>query len=312
MTNSKIISKFGSLSVIELLTLQRLLKHQEPVVRYVLYQEINQFSLPEIKEQLNAEEIFSDSLKTRELSTSSFYNSLKTLERYGLVSFNYAKTKTKSGREKIETVEATEEARLLLNTIFNYFFYSIIDDYDYFLELTQFVLNRIGSTDFSNILTVNLTGEFDVKQLRALFELANDAFILCTSDIFKSLERIGFENIKHSSIYNNKIREPKGIFDVAVIPNYKKDSEFYGLSRISFLKEVKRVVSENGVVVLTVRSPLPQTGDFYAQKVLDAFGSAVEDRVFTKQEIKNEIEQVGFSQYEVIDYKGLIIVIGWV
>ena len=79
MSSIKIIGEFSNLTLVDLLLLQRLIRHQEPVVRYILYQEVNQLIHPKIKQQLSAEDLFSNSLKPPSLSTSSFYNSLKTL-----------------------------------------------------------------------------------------------------------------------------------------------------------------------------------------------------------------------------------------
>ena len=55
-------------------------------------------------------------------------------------------------------------------------------------------------------------------------------------------------------MYNNVIRGPKDIFDMVLIPEYEKEPNFFGLSRIDMLKELIRVVKPGGIVTIFVRS----------------------------------------------------------
>ncbi|MFX1325845.1 MAG: hypothetical protein ACFE8N_12905, partial [Promethearchaeota archaeon] len=106
------IRDIGNLSIVELLVLQKLLRHGKPVVRHILYNEISQFLIREQKkvaDSINLNDLpdgaqkFHRFLKSKKkFSSSSFYYSLDNLESKGLVKFNY------DDKNRIETVQATK------------------------------------------------------------------------------------------------------------------------------------------------------------------------------------------------------------
>jgi DNA-binding PadR family transcriptional regulator len=78
---SSTIEKFNidtlvDLSILDLITLELLIKKREPVVRYSLYVEV--------------EEFFKES---KEIPSSSFYNNLLNLEKKGFIAFSSSKNK---------------------------------------------------------------------------------------------------------------------------------------------------------------------------------------------------------------------------
>ena len=157
------IGDLANLSIVEILTLQRLLQHQTPVVRYVLYQEINQLIHPEKVKYSSAEEILSNSLKEEkpDLSTSSFYNSLNTLKKRGLIAFNY-----KTGLKKqVETVEATKTTKMAISALERYFLRTIIKDFGYLLKLGEKVLEIINQSHLETLITVWLSDILDLNLL---------------------------------------------------------------------------------------------------------------------------------------------------
>jgi len=307
-----IIGEFSNLSLVELLTLQRLIHHQEPVVRYILYQEINQLIHPKLKDQLSAEDIFSDSLKPTRLSTSSFYNSLKTLASKGLVQFNLGRPTGKSGKKKIETVEATSDAELVLKSIYGYFLVMMVNDVQYFTSVSGEIVKRLKNSHFESFLNVNTTEDVDFNQLKFVFDLADQVYLLAREELYDDLEKSGFDNLHFTHMINHIIREPNDIFDVALIPDYEKDLDFYGLNRIDLLKELQRVVKPGGVVIVGVRANFPKINNFYGNELLKAYSDAIGERFFTMDELKEDLSQIEFSKVEVFEYQGLIIGIGWV
>jgi len=310
MSKFKFTKDLSSLSLVELITLRKLLDHRGPVVRFMLYQEINQFINPKRNHNSeNSEEIFSNDLQQPDLSTSSFYNSLKSLEGNGLISFIKRKQK---GKERIVAVEATNKARLAIQGITGQFLSMEINDFDYMVKVFGNGMKKIGISHFSNILLVNLTEGIDSRFMKLAFSLADEVFLLSDKGVYESMVKMGFEKLKSSVMFNNVIREPKNIFDIAIIPEYEKEPNFFGLSRINILKESIRVVKQEGVVVLTGRSSIPQVDNFYVNELLSKFEESISGRIFTEEEIKEDMIEAGFTKYEIVDYQGTIVGFGWV
>ncbi len=111
---------------------------------------------------------------------------------------------------------------------------------------------------------------------------------------------------------NNVIMEPKDIFDLAIIPEYEKEPEFFGLSRIDIIKELIRVVKQGGIVVIFVRSSIPQINHFYAKELLNKYEESISGRIFTKEEVEEDLKAAGFTKYDIFDFDGIIIGIGFV
>ena len=115
------IKHIVNLSIVDMLMLQLLLKHEKPVVRHILYNEISQFLTREKQKVVKSIKFDKSSPGAAEFkklleidkkfSTSSFYNSLKNLEGKGLVKSN------KNERDKVVSVEATQYTEILINTI---------------------------------------------------------------------------------------------------------------------------------------------------------------------------------------------------
>lgn len=312
MSSIKIIGEFSNLTLVDLLLLQRLIRHQEPVVRYILYQEVNQLIHPKIKQQLSAEDLFSNSLKPPSLSTSSFYNSLKTLALRGLVKFNLGKSSGKSQKKKIETVEATEDAELVLKYIYGYFLVMMVNDVQYFTNILGEIVKRVGASHFESLLTVNVSEDVDFNLLKFLSELADQVYFLSREELNEDLKKSEFENLLFTNMINNIIREPNDIFDIAIVPGYEKDLEFYELSRIDLLKELKRVIKVGGVVISVVRAHFPDIKNFYGNELLKAYSEAVGGCFFINEELEEDFKAAEFSKIEVFEYQGLIVGIGWV
>ena len=308
MSKFKITKNLSHLSYLELVTLQKLIDHRQPVVRFILYQEINQFVNPN-RITNSGEEIFIDTFQQPNLSTSSFYNSLKTLEADGLVLFIKKKQK---GIDKIIAVEATEKAKLVIKGITGHFLTMTIDDVNYMIKIFSEIMKRIGITHISNTLIVNLKETIDNRLMELGFRLSDEIYLLANKGIYESMIKMGFDKLKSTVMFDNRIREPNDIFEVSLVPEYEKEPDFFGLSRIAMLKELIRVVKPGGTVAIIARSKIPQGDNFYAKVLLNKFEESISGRIFTEEEIKEDLKAAGFTQYEILDFQGVIVAVGWV
>ena len=203
MTPSKITKELSSLSLMEIITLQKLLEHQDVLVRFVLYQEVSQLINSGIKDHPNTEDILSDSLMSPKLATSSFYNSLKSLEARGLISYNYSK------KGKIETVQATPKAKTALSIISQYFLSSIPSDSEISQAIGEEILKRIRQTRFKSFLIVWLSDVVRLNIITLLSNLGEELYFLSKVQVFNNLKKMGYEKLKFIKMYGNRIREPK-------------------------------------------------------------------------------------------------------
>ena len=115
------IKDIANLSIVDMVMLQLLLKHEKPVVRHILYNEILHFLTREKRKVAKstkfengpdgAEEFQNFLHMPKKFSSSSLYYSLDNLESKGLVKYNY------DDRKRVESVEATLYTEILINTM---------------------------------------------------------------------------------------------------------------------------------------------------------------------------------------------------
>ena len=209
-------------------------------------------------------------------------------------------------------MEATEKAKLAIKGIMGHLFSMTIDDVDFMVKVFGELMRTIGNAHFSNILVVNLMEHIDIRLMGFAFKMVDNVFLLANMGIYESMVKIGFDKLKATVMFNSVIREPKDIFDIAFIPEYEKKPKFFGLSRIDMLKELKRVVKQGGQVIIIGRSSIPQIDNFYAKELLNKYEESISGRIFTEEELKEDLKSAGFTKYEIFDFQGVIVGICWV
>lgn len=281
---------FPDLSIVELIALQILSKHTEPIIRHTLLIEVNQFLKKKIKE----------------LSTSSFYNSLTNLERIGLITF------TRKSSSKQILVSQTPYTLTVINKIFHLLLRNIIiDDFEFTIQFSKKILEKVGVEHFKNIFMIVMEARPNFTNIKFSIKFADNVFILLREENYDVFNKLGIENLNYSKIIHNKIREPNDFFDLVVLSSYQLRPDFYGMSRIELLKEAKRVVKSGGVVVITARSKLPITKNFYASELLKTYSNTVKERTLTELQMKDDMQKAEISKFDIFEYNGIIIGIGW-
>ena len=181
---------FPDLSIVELITLQILSRHAEPIIRHALLIEVNQF----LKK------------RTKELSTSSFYNSLTNLERKGLISF------TRRSSSKQILVSPTPYTLTVINKIFHLFLRNIIiNDFEFTIQFSKKILEKIGVKHFENIFMILLEERTNFSNIKLSKKFTDNLFILLREEKYEVFKKLGIENLNYSKIIHNKI-ENKDVF----------------------------------------------------------------------------------------------------
>ncbi|MFX1569285.1 MAG: hypothetical protein ACFFCV_13055 [Promethearchaeota archaeon] len=310
------IADFIDLSLVEVLTLQFLLRQSVPVVRHTLYLEVSQF--------LQSESLSLDTIDTRKLSssekrylqflqnrkiisTSSFYNNLSNLEKRGLIKSNYNK------KGKVETIEITNLTSPFLELVLQHFVrFGVRTLYPAMLIMKEAILEKLGKDRFENVLIVWLNDYIDIKLMRIVYDICDSMFILSKNNFIKDLANNGMKNVKFSSIYGEMIREPNKIFDLVFFPFYYRNTVLSGLTITDLLKEAVRVTKKNATVIITAQSKPSEVDCNLAGKVIEIYKSANEHTIYEISEIENDFKSAGISKSEIFDHKGDLIGIGWV
>lgn len=300
MPKLKLERDIVGLSLVEIITLQRLMGHPRPVVRFILYHEINQFFSLNYTPEKNA---------PATLSTSSFYNSLRKLEENGLVTSVKMKMKE---NDNVHAVRATEKAKSTISAIIGHLIANYVDDVNYVLGILAGIMKKLGISSVQATLIVNMSEDIDRRLLDTAFSLSDEIFLLARKDIYEGIVKQGFAEVKSSTIYNNVIREPNDMFDAAIVPGYEKNPDFFGLSRRTVLEELVRVVKSGGFLATMVRSKLPKIDNFYGNELLGKYEDSISGQTFTEAELREDFEGLNLSKFEILDFQGTIIGLGWI
>ena len=194
-----------------------------------------------------------------------------------------------------------------------------MDEYDKVLNFysrkdrTEIFHTKIGDGFSSQVLTILLDEFLNINEIEISIIYSKNLFLLANQDRQREFQKFRFANaIRISEIRSKKIREPNDFFDVVVVSGYCKNPDLYGLSRIDILEEAKRVCKSGGAIAFTARAELPNTHNFYVDQLIKSYELSVNERTFSENEIAEDLINAGITNFEFTEYKGLLIIVGWV
>ena len=318
------IKNIVNLSIVDMVMLQLLLKHEKPVVRHILYNEISQFlnrekqkvvkSIKFDRQSPGAKEFKELLDNDKKFSTSSFYNSLKNLEGDGLVKSN------KNEKERIISVEATKFTEILINTISKHImWFGLIEAEkiklfpDIIKEVIQkevFEVKEIKK--FGTALYISFSDFINTKCIKFLVHATDNLFVLLREEVFKNISKMGLENIQNSSVFGGTIRESDNFFDAVIMPYHFKTTELKDVNKQTILKEALRITKENGVVVIHGYSDLPNIEHALLNTYIKWVKNVYTDiDTSSEKEFKDELLNAGAKEAKVFVYKGHLFGIGF-
>jgi hypothetical protein len=311
--NSKDLAQ---LSMIQIMTLHKISRHTEPIIRHSLLLELNDSFKVTGPKNITPEQAFSDSLHNIPkplISPSSFYTSLQALEKKGLVSFN----RNKKG--KIKSVEKTPLTDNFLNFIHQYFLINMLNDHNYNVDLIKILIDQLKTHKFSknNILTIL---PFDIPYMELLIYLSSNfenLYLIGNQNVETNLQSKQIFDINFSKIKNRQIREPENDFDVVIIQAFNQLYNFYDLSFEKLIKELVRITKPNSIIFVFAQTELFQQESSPRKNMLfKDFISNYNDlitkggKLLTKSELNKILLSVSLKDLEIIEHEGLIIGIG--
>jgi len=282
--------KLVDLTVIEIVTLQALLAHNKPTVRHVLFLEVNQTLFREKK-----------------ISASSFYNSLKSLEKKGLLVSN------RDEEGKIITVETTSLTKKAIFIVSQFCTANIFNMFEFELQFMQEIRKKMVATKqrVDSVLIIDTYDYVDFKLVQHFTSIAKDLNILTTNETFKEIKKTDIKQINHTSIRKGMIREPNDVFDLVIIPTYVSQPKLYNLSRVELLKEAARVTKPGGCIITTSVIKFPTTDHHIANQALESYISLLEDTFITKDSLEKDFENINTNKTDISNFHGMLIGIFW-
>ncbi|MHA1281036.1 MAG: hypothetical protein ACTSVV_02425 [Promethearchaeota archaeon] len=306
------ISDFSDLSVAEIIALEFLVRYDEPVVRHMLYTEVKQFI--ESKEEVPEDRKFKakDEYSRRFLNvintekryhTSSFYNSLNNLEQKGLLKIN---NKEKGKKATIEPTPYTKYVpKLLLKFLINN---NVMDYPEYRRDFINEFLEVLEGRNFEEVLTVWFS-EYEVLSIvQMLLKFMDKVYILSKSQSNRENSRLGDKNVEYIEMTKERqIKMPENFFDGAILPVYKKNPKFFGLSRKEILEEVKRVCKPNAYIILIAIDNMKYTENYFMNDLIQMYNLALNNRIFTEDELFSDMKNVNLNDIKIFQFHGLLI-----
>jgi DNA-binding PadR family transcriptional regulator len=308
------------LNMLEIITLDQLLRFGKPVVRHSLYVIINEYlknkkinitatllsnNLP------NCEKKFLKELKNKNhnsnISTSSFYNNLNNLEKKGFIKFN------EDEKGKIETIEATSLTKKTIRFLLQFFMdTTVIPDYPKFdKSITAQIQKRTGVKKVESLMAAWLEKHVSFRLISFLKQLSSEVFVLSKIENYDEYAVKELESVHFSKIFKNLVREPDNMLDLVVVPQYKKKVDFFNMSRIEILKEFYRIIVPNGFIVVVCKAEFPLTQDRAADELLNIYRESISNSIFSKDELTGDLKNAGFKNIEIFNHKGMLTALGY-
>jgi hypothetical protein len=312
------IRDIGNLSIVELLVLQKLMRHGRPVVRHILFNEVSQFLLREQNKVANSLDFkdlpvgaqkFNQFLKSKKkFSSSSFYYSLDNLEGKGLVKFN------KDKNNRVESVEATRYTEILNSTVLKHIikFGILVPEQDRFLtEIIKEAIKLIEDKKFGNILYIWFREFIKPEFIKVFSAITENLFILSREKTFENATKFGLNDVQSTSLFNGTIRESDNFFDAVIVPYHYKDESVLGITKQQILKEAFRITKSNGVVIIHGFVPIPNIEhgilNIFTKWAKEIYKGLV---FYTEEEFQNELLKAGANKTETFIYKGHLFGVG--
>ncbi|TFF89241.1 MAG: hypothetical protein EU549_01280 [Promethearchaeota archaeon] len=306
IANAFSLTHMMDLSVVELLILELLIRHAEPVKRYILYEELNEFlkqdrikiKINSIKNLSTEKKNFLNYIKKKKkspylLSKGSFYYSLNSLEERGFLKFN------QDSKGKIKTVEKTEISVILIENMTKLFirFIGVAYNFSNVKDLVNIILEKVGKTEIDSILVIWLYIVFDMRILKILENLCNKLFILSRIKEKERFEEMGLKNIEISTIFNKKIREANNVFDFVTIP-FTTRQGLNEMELIDIFKEGIRVLKKDGVLVAIMEKEAPVVEHSGLDHLREIYNKINEDQIYKKEEILEILNILNIDRFE--------------
>ncbi|MBN1801013.1 MAG: hypothetical protein JW891_05860 [Candidatus Lokiarchaeota archaeon] len=313
------ISDFADLSIAEVIILEFLARYTNSVIRHELFTQVRQFieyqedftPLRRLnKESEEKRKFYNYVQKSKTYGTSSFYNSLKNLEKRGLLKFNHEENKK---RPQIEPTLFTNYIPKLLmkflinNLVLNEKSNKMKPQAGLFLDVMHEFKKSGKLSPSKRVLSIWFSEFIVFSIIEQIAEHVDMLYILPKNESKVDISLLSKEKIKLSKLDNRKIYAPENEFDAVIVPVYKKNPKFFGMDRIELLEEIKRVTKPKGLICLISMADLPLTENQYANELIKLYKVLINNRLFTHEEMESDLVNGGLMEVKISEKDGLLI-----
>ena len=213
--------------------------------------------------------------------------------------------KKRRSKGKKTTVEPTSYThivpKLLLKFLINN---NIMDSPDFYLKD---IMETISNQKFEKVLSIWFS-EYEVLSIvTQLSKFATEVYILSKNIPNGDLSKVKMKKVYHLEMIGKQFSLPEEVFDGVLVPVYKKNPKFYDMSRQEILGEIIRVCKPNGLIGLVAIAPVPLTDNFFMNELIKLYNLALNNRIFTEEELRKDMKDAGLNNIEIYPHKGLLI-----
>ncbi|MFW9995158.1 MAG: hypothetical protein ACFFD4_24185 [Candidatus Odinarchaeota archaeon] len=235
----------------------------------------------------------------KQLSPSSFYNTLKKLEKKGLTI-----TVDKGGN--VRTVEATPLAREALKTISLFTLAASFDLSKEFSFLEEAMIKEFGMGHLESLLFVSLDRFYLLTMVKKFSksEFIDTLYILADEEILERYFDKELADIQLSTILSSRIREPNDFFEGTLIYRYRAIDDFYGITGRELLKEAVRVTKPGQPVIVVSWTGMETDNSIIGSVIEELLAASPFFFKTTKQEVMDDMKNAGISEPKILDLRG--------
>lgn len=296
------ISDFQDLSISDVITLQFLVRYSNPVVRHTLYNEVKQFIEFQEDSPYKETEFFKNLKDKKKLTTGKFYHNLSKLKDKGLLEFD-----GDVGKVSVKPTNYTKYvSKLLMKFIINN---DIMNSQEYREEFSAKFLEKFGKLKFSRVLSIWLSEYIPYSIAEQVSQYSEESYILAKNEIIEANGKDS-NDFRYTEIINGKIREHDDFYDGVMIPVYKRNPKFHGMSNTDILKEISRVTKPDGLIALIAVADIEDTSNIFIDEILKVYKTALVNRMATKKELQKQFTDAGIEVMDIFEQQGLLIGIG--
>lgn len=241
----------------------------------------------------------------KQLSPSTFYNTLQKLEQKGFISFQEDE-KT----ERAKSIGTTHLGKLALKMISQLMIFSNLDLKTIFHKAIPQIIDKTNLTPVRSLLLIHFDEIFDVELFNMFFyKYSQELYILANDETFNRYLKRGITSIHQTKFQksSNKIREPNDHFDATILVRYQRTTKLFGVSEKIILQEAKRVSKPGSKLIIITIENMPQTNHV----ILDSLTQLISTSPFYfslgEKEIVADLQEIGIENIDVYNLNGVIV-----
>ncbi|MHA1966436.1 MAG: hypothetical protein ACW964_01415 [Candidatus Hodarchaeales archaeon] len=241
----------------------------------------------------------------KKISASSFYNSLKKLEKMQLIEISSDKT------DKASLVHTTSNTNKALKQIGSLISVTGLNFSEILPSLATQIVNQLGIVEeIGSILVISQDIAMDVHLYPFVEQYAEHINAVASDESYNRYILPYSSKVHQTRILNNKIREPDNEFNGCLLPTYQRRKEFFNLSSIELLKEAVRVTKTNGLVAIISFNIPNKTNHFIIDSFIDMINLNPSMVSVTENEVQSDLITAGLKNVSVSNFNGVILGFG--